>query len=77
MRVSELVSDLQALRANLGEELAAVNRYEPLIESLAHEEAVEVIKRITDARKDHIALLMRTIERLDPRQAEASRSSEH
>jgi hypothetical protein len=75
MRVSELVSDLQALRANLSEELGAVNRYEPLIESLAHEEAVEVIKHITDARKDHIALLTRTIERLDPRQAEANRTA--
>jgi len=74
MRVSELVSDLQALRANLAEELSAVNRYEPLIESLAHEEAVEVVKRIVDARKDHVALLNRTIERLDPRQAEANRS---
>lgn len=74
MRVSELVSDLQALRANLAEELAAVNRYEPLIESLAHEEAVEVVKRIVDTRKDDVALLARTIERLDPRQAEANRT---
>lgn len=73
MRVSELVSDLQALRANLAEELKAVNRYEPLIEQLAHDEARGVVKRIVDARKTHVALLSRTIEHLDPKQAEANR----
>jgi rubrerythrin len=73
MRVSELVSDLQALRANLAEELKAVNRYEPLIEQLAHDEARSVIKRIVDTRKSHVALLNRTIEHLDPKQAEANR----
>lgn len=72
MRVSELVSDLQALRSNLAEELQAVNRYEPLIESLAHEEARVVVKRITDARKEHVALLARAIERLDPKQRDAN-----
>jgi hypothetical protein len=74
MRVSELVSDLQALRANLAEELHAVNRYEPLIESLAHEEARVVIKRITDTRKEHVALLARAIERLDPKQRDANQT---
>jgi rubrerythrin len=76
MRVSELVSDLQALRANLAEELTAVNRYEPLIDSLAHEEARVVIKRIVDARKEHVALLSRAIDRLDPKQADANRAAE-
>lgn len=75
MRVSELVSDLQALRSNLAEELSAVNRYEPLIESLAHDEARNVVKRIVDARKQHVALLSRAIETLDPKQAEANRSA--
>ena len=74
MRVSELVSDLQALRANLAEELQAVNRYEPLIESLAHEEARVVIKRITDSRKEHVASLNAVIERLDPKQRDANLS---
>jgi len=72
MRVSELVSDLQALRANLAEELGAVNRYEPLIESLSHEEARVVIKRITDARKEHIAMLNGVIAGLDPKQRDAN-----
>ena len=74
MRVSELVSDLQALRANLAEELQAVNRYEPLIDQLAHEEARVVIKRITDARKEHVAALNAVIERLDPKQRDANQS---
>ena len=73
MRVSELVSDLQALRSNLAEELEAVNRYEPLVDSLAHDEARAVIKRIVDARKLHVALLSDVLERLDPKQAEANR----
>lgn len=74
MRVSELVSDLQALRANLAEELQAVNRYEPLIESLAHEDARVVVKRITDARKEHVAMLARVIEQLDPKQRDANQT---
>ncbi|MCW2924640.1 MAG: hypothetical protein JWM98_2044 [Thermoleophilia bacterium] len=72
MRVSELVSDLQALRANLAEELEAVNRYEPLIERLAHDEARAVVKRITDARKDHVAQLFDVIARLDPKQRDSN-----
>lgn len=72
MRVSELVSDLQVLRANLAEELEAVNRYEPLIDGLAHDEARLVVKRIADMRKDNIALLAGMIEKLDPRQREAN-----
>lgn len=72
MRVSELVSDLQALRANLAEELQAVNRYEPLIDSLSHDEARAVVKRIVDARKDHVAMLGAVIARLDPKQRDAN-----
>jgi rubrerythrin len=72
MRVSELVSDLQALRSNLAEELQAVNRYEPLIDSLAHDEARAVVKRIVDARKEHVAMLSTVIEQLDPRQRDAN-----
>lgn len=75
MRVSELVSDLQALRANLAEELLAVNRYEPLVDTIAHEEARTVIKRITDARKQHVAWLAVAIAELDPKQAEANRTT--
>ena len=72
MRVSELVSDLQALRSNLAEELQAVNRYEPLIDSLAHDDARAVVKRIVDARKEHVAMLNTVIASLDPRQRDAN-----
>lgn len=75
MRVSELVSDLQALRSNLAEELNAVNRYEPLIDTLAHDEARTVIKRIVDTRKQHVAMLNNALEMLDPKQAEANRNA--
>ena len=75
MRVSELVSDLQALRANLAEELMAVNRYEPLIDTLSHDEARAAIKRITDTRKEHVAQLARVIERLDPKQRDANQQA--
>lgn len=74
MRVSELVSDLQALRANLAEELQAVNRYEPLIDQLAHDEARALIKRITDSRKENVASLYALVERLDPKQRDANQA---
>jgi rubrerythrin len=74
MRVSELASDLQALRSTLADELLAVNRNEPLIEQLAHAEARSVVKRIVDARKEHVAALSRVIEELDPRQREANQA---
>lgn len=77
MRVSELVSDLQALRATLADELGAVNRAEPLIERLAHDEARAVIKRLVDAHKEHVAMLGGVIERLDPRQREANAAHAH
>jgi rubrerythrin len=73
MRISELASDLQALRANLVTELEAINRYEPQIESMAHEEARTVVQRIVDTRKEHVALLVATIEQLDPKQREAAK----
>lgn len=74
MRVSELVSDLQALRANLAEELQAVNRYEPLIDQLSNEDARRVVKSITDARKEYVAELNAVIARLDPKQRDANQA---
>ncbi len=75
MRVSELASDLNALRAALADEMTSINRYEPLVDSLAHEEARKVFEGIVDDRKRHVALLLKTIEYLDPRQADANRES--
>ncbi len=75
MRMSELASDLAVLRANLAEELQAVNRYEHLIDAFEDDDARFVVKRIVDTRKQNAAVLMRTIERLDPRQAEANQAA--
>ena len=75
MRVSELVSDLHALRANLAAELEAVNRYEPLIDAVAHDEARNVVRRIADAHKQHVAWLSAAIAQLDVKQAELNRAA--
>lgn len=75
MRYSELVNDLQALRGVLADELLAVNSAEPLIDQLAHDEARAAIREVVDAHKRHVALLSRTVEHLDPRQAEANRAA--
>ena len=60
MRLTELTADLQALRENLADELLAINRYEEQAFSLLDEEA-----------KEHVARLLRVIQRLDVKQREA------
>lgn len=74
MSVSELGNDLQILRAHLAEELGSINRFEPMIETIVHEEARDVVKRVADARKQHVAWLSHAIEQLDPKQAQANRA---
>lgn len=75
MRVSELVNDLQALRAVLADELLSINSAEPLIDQLAHDDARAVVKELVDAHKHHVARVQRVIETLDPKQAEAARAA--
>jgi hypothetical protein len=70
MRLTELASDLEALRADLAEELLAVNRYEAQTFSLADEDARDVVARILDEKKQHVATLLGQLRRLDPKQAE-------
>jgi hypothetical protein len=74
MRVSELVSDLQVLRETLSSQLAIINRSEPAIDSLSHDEARAAVKNVVDDAKQSVAELMHVIELLDPRQREAARS---
>ena len=70
MRLTELAADLQALRADLAEELLAINRYEAQTFSLADEEARDVVARVLDEKKEHVAVLLGQLRRLDVKQRE-------
>jgi rubrerythrin len=70
MRLTELASDLEALRSDIADELLAINRYEQQTFTLTDEEARETVARILDERKQHVALLLGQLRRLDPKQRE-------
>jgi rubrerythrin len=70
MRLTELASDLEALRTDIADELLAINRYEQQTFTLTDEEARETVARILDERKQHAALLLAQLRRLDPKQRE-------
>jgi rubrerythrin len=70
MRLTELTADLQTIRENLAEELIAINRYEEQTFSLSDEDAKEAVQRIVDDKKDHVARLLRLLQRLDVKQRE-------
>lgn len=57
--------DLQILREDLAAELLAINQYQEHIESLADEKARGILKRIRDDKKQHVAELLKLIQRLD------------
>ena len=70
MRLTELASDLEALRTDIADELLAINRYEQQTFTLTDEDARETVARILDERKQHVALLLGQMRRLDPKQRE-------
>jgi hypothetical protein len=70
MRLTELASDLEALRTDIADELLAINRYEQQTFTLIDEDAREAVARILDERKQHVALLLGQLRRLDPKQRE-------
>jgi rubrerythrin len=70
MRLTELASDLEALRTDIADELLAINRYEQQTFTITDEEARETVARILDERKQHVALLLGQLRRLDPKQRE-------
>ena len=70
MRLTELTADLQTLRENLAEELLAINRYEEQAFSLSDEDAKEAVNRIAEEKKEHVARLLRLVQRLDVKQRE-------
>ena len=70
MRLTELASDLEALRTDIADELFAINRYEQQTFTITDEDARETVARILDERKQHVALLLGQLRRLDPKQRE-------
>jgi len=70
MRLTELHADLQTLRDNIAAELLAINRYEAQAFSLADAHAQEVVQRIADDKKEHVARLLDLLRRLDVKQRE-------
>ena len=68
--VNETELDLEMLREDLMEELQAINQYQEHIESLADEDAISVLEHIRDDEKEHVAELVKLIQRLDPTQDE-------
>ena len=70
MRLTELTADLQMLRENLADELLTINRFEEQAFSLSDEDAKEAVQRIVDDKKDHVARLLKLLQRLDVKQRE-------
>jgi rubrerythrin len=68
--VTELPADLQTLRENLADELLAINRFEEQAFSLSDEDAKEAVQRIVDDKKDHVARLLKLLQKLDVKQRE-------
>jgi rubrerythrin len=70
VRLTELTADLQALRQNLAHELESINRYEAQAFTLSDEHAKEVVQRIVDDEKEHVARLFEVLRMLDVKQRE-------
>ena len=70
MRLTELTADLQTLRENLADELLAINRFEEQAFSLSDEGAKEAVQRIVDDKNDHVARLLKLLQKLDVKQRE-------
>ena len=62
--------DLQMIREDLMSELDAINQYQEHIQTLEDEDSISVLEHIRDDEKEHVAELVKLIQRLDPVQAE-------
>ncbi|MBN2185830.1 MAG: hypothetical protein JW732_00015 [Dehalococcoidia bacterium] len=62
--------DLEMLREDLVAELQAINQYQEHIDTLEDEEAIKTLEHICDDEKEHVAELVKLIQKLDPIQAE-------
>ena len=70
IELEEREIDLEMLRDDLVDELRAINQYQDHVDSVASEEARRVLEHIRDDEKEHVAELVRLIQKLDPTQAE-------
>ncbi len=71
MRLTELASDLEALRADLAEELVCDQPLRGADDALnADEETRDVVTHLLDEKKQHVAVLLAQLRRLDVKQRE-------
>ena len=61
-------AELEMLREDLVGELQAINQYQQHIDSIYDEDARHVLEHIRDDEKEHVAELMKIIQRLDATQ---------
>ena len=64
-----------ALRADLAEELLAINRLESQTFDLVDDDVREELRRLADEKKAHALVLLGLLQRLDPKFAAAGRSA--
>lgn len=70
IELEEREIDLEMLRDDLVGELQAINQYQDHVDSVDSEEARRVLEHIRDDEKEHVAELVKLIQKLDPTQAE-------
>ena len=68
--------ELELLREDLVGELQAINQYQRHIDALESEEAKHVLEHIRDDEKEHVAELVKLIQKLDQTQAEKFKKGE-
>jgi len=68
--------DLEMLRDDLVDELRAINQYQDHVDSVDSEEVRRVLEHIRDDEKEHVAELVKLIQKLDPTQAEKFKKEE-
>jgi rubrerythrin len=67
------LDDLEMLREDLVSELQVINQYHGHVLVLDNEEAVTTLEHIIDEEKEHVAELVRLIQKLDPVQSHKSK----
>jgi rubrerythrin len=65
-----VMDDLEMLREDVVSELQAINQYHEHMLVLESEEAVTTLEHIIGEEKEHVAELLKLIQKLDPVQAE-------